>query len=213
MRAAAQRHVAALEVHQFGCPQARLDREQEQRMITPSRPCRAIGSREQRRDLVGVEERHRTLYIALVGHREDALAVKQPGRVGHRDVAEEGADRGQPCIAAARGVPARRLAVNEEVGDQIGINVFDREPDRRLVVPGTREPQQQAERVAIARDCMTAGLHLDAQPVGKEALDQRGQGGGAHCSTSAPLEVARAMARASNSGTASRYQNVWAGSV
>ena len=212
MRAAAEHCVAALEVHQLGCPQAGLDREQEQRMIAPSRPCRAIRRRQQRRDLARVEERHRAPHIALARHREDALAVQQPGWIGHRDVAEERADRGEPRVAAARAVPARRLSMKEEVGDQISVDVLDRELDRRLAVPGTREPQQQTERVAIACDRMRAGLHLGAQPVGEEALDQRGQGRGVHWSASPP-EVARAIARSSSSGTASRYQNVLAGSV
>ena len=48
-------------------------------------------------------------------------------------------------------------------------------------------PQQQPERIAIARDRMSARLHLDAQPVGEEALDQRRQGDGAHWATSPPL--------------------------
>jgi antirestriction protein ArdC len=76
MRAAAKHHIAAPQVHQLGCSQACLDREQEQCMITPSCPCHAIRSRQQRRDLFGAEERHRALHIALVGHRQDALAVK-----------------------------------------------------------------------------------------------------------------------------------------
>ncbi len=139
MRAATEHHVAAPQAHQFGCPQAGLDREQEQRMIAPSRPCRAIRCRQQRRDLFGVEERHRALHIALVGHGEDALAVQQPGRIGHRDVAEERADRGEPGVAAARAVTARGLAMDEEVGDQIGVDVLDRELDWRLAVPSTRD--------------------------------------------------------------------------
>ena len=182
-------------------------------MIAPSRPCRAIRRREQRRDLVSIEERHRALHIALVGHREDTLAVQQPDGIGHRDVAEERADRGEPRVAAARPVTAHRFAVDEEVGDQIGVDVLDCELDRRLAVPSAREPQQQPERVAIARDRMVAGLHLDTQSVGEEALDQRRQGDGAHWTASPSLAVARAIARSSSSGTASRYQYVLEGSV
>src|SRR5271167_1744825 len=53
-------------------------RKPQQRMITPSCPCRAIRTGQQRRNLLGVQERHRALHIALVGHRQDALAVEQP---------------------------------------------------------------------------------------------------------------------------------------
>ena len=110
-------------------------------------------------------------------------------------------------------LPRARLGVDEEVGDQIGVDVFDRQLDRRLAVSSTRIPQQQPERVAIARDRMSARFHLDAQPIGEEALDQRGQGGGAHWPASRPSAVARAIARSSSSGTASRYQYVLEGSL
>ena len=100
-------------------------------MITPSCPCRAIRSRQQLHDLFGVEERHRALHIALVGHREDALAVQQPGWIGYRDVTEKRSDRSKPRVAAARAVAARGLAMNEEVGDQIGVDISDRQLDRR----------------------------------------------------------------------------------
>ena len=56
MRAATEHHVVAPQVHQLGCPQAGLDREQEQRVITPSCPCRAIWRSQQRCDLFGAGE-------------------------------------------------------------------------------------------------------------------------------------------------------------
>ena len=213
MRACAQRHIAATQANQFRGPQARLERKQEQRVIPPSCPCRTVWSREQRRDLLCIKERHRAFHITLVRHRQNALAVEQPGRIGHRDIAEERADRGKPGVAAARAVAPRRLGVDEEVGDQIGIDILNREFDRGFAMPRTREPHEQAERIAVACDRVRAGFHLDAQPVGEEALDQRRQGCSAHWSISPSPEVARAIARSSSSGTASRYQNVLSGSL
>ena len=104
----AKRDVAASHIHQLGSSEPGLHREQQQGMVAPSRPGRAIRSRQQRRDLVSVEKRHRALHIALVGHGEDALAMQQPGRIGHRDIAEERADRGEPGVAASRAVTRAR---------------------------------------------------------------------------------------------------------
>jgi hypothetical protein len=86
----------------------------------------------------------------------------------------------EPGVAAARAVAPRRLGVGEEVGDQIGVDILDREFDRGFGASGTRISEQKTERVAIASDRVGAGFHLNAQPVGEEALDQRRQGRGAH---------------------------------
>ncbi len=182
-------------------------------MIAPSRPCRAIWSRQQSRHLVGIEERHGALHVALVGHGKNTLAVQQPGGIAHRNVAEERSDRGEPGIAAACAVTPRCLGMDEEVRDQIGVDIFDRQLHRRLTVSGTCISQQQPERVAITCDRILACFHLDAQPVGEEALDQRGQGHSAHWPASRLSAVARAIARSSSSGTASRYQYVLDGSL
>jgi hypothetical protein len=53
-----------------------------------------------------------------------------------------------------------------------------------------------------------AGLHLNAQPVGEEALDQRGKVA-AFIVASTPLEIALAITRSSNSGTASRVKRIF----
>ena len=137
--------------------------------------------------------------------------MQQPGRIGHRDEAEERSNRGETGITAASAITPRGLGVGEEVRDQIGVDVFDRQVDRRLVAASARISEQQPERIAIAGDRMSACLQLRAEPVGEEALDQRGQGDGVHCAISPPLAVARASARSSSSGTASRYQYVLEG--
>lgn len=122
--------VPVSQADQFRCPEARLHRKQQQGMIALSHPCRAIRCRQQGGDLARIEERDGTLYIALVGHREDALAVQHPCGVGHRDVAEERTDCGEPGIAAAGAVAARRFGVGEEVGNQIDVDIFDCDSDR-----------------------------------------------------------------------------------
>ncbi|MCP3379946.1 hypothetical protein NLM31_05725 [Bradyrhizobium sp. CCGUVB4N] len=182
-------------------------------MVTTSGPRRAVRRRQQGRDLFSVEERHRTPHIALIRHGEDALAMQQPGRIAHGEVPEERSDRGQSGVAATRAVAACSLGVNEDVGDEIGINLLDRQLDRRLTVPGACLSQQKAEGVAIAGHGMAARFHLHAQSVGEETLDQRGQSGVAHRLASLLSPLARAMAKSSSSGTASRYRYVLEGSL
>ena len=53
--------------------------------------------------------------------------MEKPGRIGHRDVSEERADSGKTRIAGAGRVAARRFHMCQEVGDKIGIEIFDRQ--------------------------------------------------------------------------------------
>jgi hypothetical protein len=66
--------------------------------------------------------------------------------------------------------------MDQKVGHQIYVDIFDRDSDWSFAKARTGIAQQQAESVAITRDGMVACFHLDAQSVGEEALDQRGQG-------------------------------------
>ena len=95
------------------------------------------------------------------------------GRLVHGHEPEEGSDRGQPRIAAAGAVAALAFDVDQEVAHQVGVQIFDLEFRRRPAGPLAGEAQQQAERVAIAGDRVRARLHLGAEPVGEELLDER----------------------------------------
>jgi hypothetical protein len=61
MRADAEMDGIPVEADQFGEAQAGLGREQQQRVIAASEPCRAIGSGEDRLDLRPRQEMHLTL--------------------------------------------------------------------------------------------------------------------------------------------------------
>jgi hypothetical protein len=64
--------------------------------------------------------------------------------------------------------------VKQEVADQFGIEIFEPELRRHPTSLLAREAKEQPERVAIARDRMSARLHLGAQTIGEEPLEQRG---------------------------------------
>src|SRR5260370_12746927 len=173
-------------------------------MIATAGPCRSIRRREQRRDLLRVEEGHRPLDVALAGHRQDELAVEQPSGLAHGDVAEERSDRGQSGIPAARTVAPGGLDVQEEFADQVGIEVFDPELRWNLAPLLAGEPQEEPERVAVTRDRMCARLHLRAQAFGEEALKQRrGCRGGQSRPPSTWTPPTRCAVRLQGSGTAS----------
>ena len=180
-------------------------------MIAPSSPCRAVWCSQQCCNLVGVEECDCSPHVTLVGHCKDALAMQHQRGISHGNIAEERADRSEPSVAAAGRVSTRRLRVGEKVGHHVSTDIFNGKPDWRLAVPCTGKAQQQAERVAVARNRMMAGLQLGTQSVGEEALDQSRKGCGIHWIASPPWAIARVIARSSSSGTASRYQYVWEG--
>ena len=95
----------------------------------------------------------------------------------------------------------------EEVAHHLGVQILDLEFRRRPAGPLAGEAQEQAERVAIAGDRVRARLHLGAEPIGEELLDERRKCQGRHGRTSPARDAsARREASSSSSGTASRYQ-------
>jgi hypothetical protein len=119
-------------------------------------------------------------------------------------------DRAEAGVAGAGTVAAVAFEVGEEGADQWRVEVVDVQLEWLLAGLVVREAQQQREGVAIGGDGARARVTLDDQPVGEERL-QRGRerthdntpGG---CSRRWPTNC-------SNSGTASRYQYVPAGST
>ncbi|WP_245434990.1 ArdC-like ssDNA-binding domain-containing protein [Rhizobium anhuiense] len=108
-------------------------------------------------------------------------------------------------IAGSCSVTTHRLDVAQEVGDKIGVEIFDRQLRGRLSTARARIADQQPESVPVAGNGVGACFHLCAEPVSEEALNERREVGRLHCSPSAAL-VIRVEASSSNSGTASRYQ-------
>ena len=158
-------------------------------------------------DLLTTEEPHAAPDVALAGHGEDPLAVQQMSGLVHRDEAEEGADSGEPGIAAARSVAPLRLDVRQEVGDEVGVELLDLEPGGRFAALLAGEAQEQTERVAVARDRVGAGVHLRGEPLGKEALQEGREGRGGHGRASSARDPETRWAASSrSSGTASMYQ-------
>src|SRR5215467_2381515 len=116
--------------------------------------------------------------------------MKKPAWVDQCNVTEERADGGKTRIAGACRVAARRLHMSDEVGNKIGIEISDRQLRGRLFTPCTCVPDRQSECVPVASDGVAACFHLRGEPIGEEALDQRGEVGRLHrvsASTTVPV--------------------------
>jgi hypothetical protein len=100
-------------------------------------------------------------------------------------------------------LPRSFFQVGEERADRLGVQVGDLQLVRLAAGPGGGEGEQQGEGVAVGRDGGGAGLPLDDQLAGEEALEQGGQA--VHGCPPKACE-SRAAARASSSGEADMYQ-------
>ena len=135
-------------------------------MIPSSDPGIAIRRAQQGSDFLGIEEGYGPFHLALVRHGENALAVMQPGWLGHRDISEEGADRGKPDVSGPDGVAARRFDMIEEVRHHVGIDVGHLQLRRALSAAGSGIADQQAEcQSALKFDPLSAS---NIDPLGGE---------------------------------------------
>src|SRR3954453_16642898 len=125
-------------------------------------------------------------------------------------VAEERADGGEARVAGAHAVAAFLLEVVQEAADERGVEVGQVELTGLFAGAVLRVAQHQPPGVTVGGDGIGAGMGLVDQPLGEERFQGRGEV--AH--EPAPMPRSRrSAARASSSGTAERYQKVWAGLV
>ncbi len=200
--------VGAAQADQLGHAQSRLDREQQQGVIAPPGPGRAVRGAEEGLDLGLGQERDEVAGEALGWngqHSADRLRVLGMAQGG---VPEQRTDGRQAGIPGPDAVAPIALEVVEEGADERRVDLADIE--RRWSCPGAvgGERQEQAERVAIGGDRLRARLALPDEPIGEERLEGRGER--AH-GRSPRWRSRRSPAAASSSGAADRYQYVAAG--
>src|SRR6266498_3463323 len=205
MSADAERHVLASERRQLGDAQARLDGNQEERAISPSDPGGVVRAVQNCLDFLVVKERHDAALESFARDSEDALAEERMRRIREGDVSEEGMERRESCVAAASGIAAVLLEMVEELAEEGGVEIGDREAGGGATETLGREAQKQTESVAIGCHRVWARAPLLEQAGGKEGLQKRGEILSAH-GASLRDPVARSVASRSNSGTASMYQ-------
>jgi hypothetical protein len=169
---------------QFGNPQTGLDRDQNKGSIATPYPGGRIGNREQGIDLFSIEKFDWFSYVALIGHRQDPLAMQGVRGLFQSHVAEERVDGSQANVPRASAVFASVFQVGEEETNEGSIEVVDAELGGGFVEPFLGELQKQAKAIAIAGDGMWARLPLAKQPISEERLEEGRKGGGHHNSTS-----------------------------
>ena len=179
-----QHNVLAGQPNQLGNPQTGLDRHQDKGSITTPYPGGSIRNREQGIDLFPVEELDRPSNVALIGHRQDPLAMQGMRGLLQSHVPEKRVDGSQPNIPRASAVFASAFQVIEEETNEGSIEVFDAELGGAFVEPFLGELQKQAKGIAISRYGMRARLPLTKQTIGEERLKKRGKAGGNHGCTS-----------------------------
>jgi hypothetical protein len=143
-----------------------------------------MGKREQGSDLFSVAKFDRLWYVALIGHRQDRLAMQGMRGLFQSQVAEERGDGSQANVPRASAVFASVFQGSEEESNEGSLEVFDAELGGAFVEPFLGELQKQAKAIAIAGDGMWARLRLAKQPMGEERLEEGRKGGGHHGSTS-----------------------------
>jgi hypothetical protein len=179
-----QHNVLAGQPNQLGNPQTGLDRHQDKGSITTPYPGGSIRNSEQGIDLFPAEELDRPSNVALIGHRQDPLAMQDMRGLLQSHVPEKRVDGSQPNIPRARAVFAGAFQVIEEETNEGCIEIFDLKLGGAFVEPFLGELQQQAEAVPISRHGMGARLPLTKQTIGEEGLQERRKAGGHHDCTS-----------------------------
>jgi len=77
--ASSQHDILAVQPNQLRNPQTRLDSDQQKGSVPTPHPSRKIRNREQRIDFFPVEKLDRASFVALIGHRQDPLAMERQG--------------------------------------------------------------------------------------------------------------------------------------
>jgi hypothetical protein len=121
VRARAKDDIVAPQADEFGYPQPRLDRYQQQGSVLAADPGHPVRCRQQRVDLLRREVFDQPPFVPLAGDGQDAAALLGIGRFLKRDVVEEGMDGCQPRVPAPGAVPAPRLEVIEKIADEAGV--------------------------------------------------------------------------------------------
>jgi hypothetical protein len=131
VRTRAELHVPAAERRDLAVPEARLNRDEQQRLIPPSDPCARIRSSDKGGGLFLSQKLHRTALVAFRRDRKHALALQGEGWLTDRYVLKEGMDGRQSIVSRPRAVTTIEFEVLEELRQEGDIEVFDQQFGRR----------------------------------------------------------------------------------
>src|SRR5262249_5597111 len=206
MSADAEVDIVLVEANQFGEAQARLGRNQQQRVIAAAKPRHPIGRSKDRLDLRARQEVHLSFVVALAWNGEHALDHRTVCRLLERHEPEEGANGSQAQVPRLGASTALRLEIGQERTYERYIQLVERQDRWGLAELRLRECEQQPECIPVRCDRVGADVALAHEPLGEVTLDQRGYIAGRLHGVASHRRSRRRAASSINSGQAERYQ-------
>ena len=186
-----------------------LDGDEQESVVAPPGPGVAIRRCEQSFAFLVVEIIDKVTINAL---RRDCQHTGEAGGMfgmAKGRVTEQAVNPAESGVSGPGAIAAVLLQVVQEVCDVRGIEVVPLQRRRRHLVLVGGEDQQQAHRVTVGGDGVTAGILLSDQAVGEKRL----QGGIDARHDRSSYADRRPAAAAMSSGEADKYQYVAAGST
>ena len=177
MRTRSQDNVLASQAYQLGDAEAGLHGEQEQGPVAAPYPSGKVGSPQNGVDLFPVQKFDRPSFVAFGRHREDSLTKQRMGRFLESHVLKEGMNRRQADIAGASAILSAVLEMIEKITNEGHVQVLNREIRGCFTEPFFCKMKEQAEGIAITRDCIGTCSLLSEESIRKEGLKQGGKAG------------------------------------
>ncbi len=173
MRAGAELHVLTPERGDLAIPQASLRGEEEKRAIALPDPGGRGRRGDERCDFVLGQEFYGPSFEPFRRDRQNPLTLQAQRWFGQCHVPEESVEGRETMVARAWPVAPIPLQEVEKTFKEGHIEILDVQGGRFTTEPLGREPQQQAESIAVASDGVRTGTLLGDQPFGEETLEQR----------------------------------------
>ena len=194
MSTRSQDNVLASQAYQLGDPKASLDGEEQQGPVAASYPSGKIGCPQKGVDLFPIQKFDWPPFVAFGRHREDSLTKQRMGRFLESHVLKEGMNRRQADISGASAILSAVLEMIEKITNEGHVQVLDREIRGCFTEPFFCKTEEQAEGIAITRDCIGTCSLLSEESIRKEGLKQGGKAGSHYRRASFPLSRRRSVA-------------------
>ena len=167
-----QTNVTATQASDLRQAQSRLNGQQHERVVTPSRATARVRSAQKGIDFISREKPDLGAGEALVRDGQHPLNLRRVSRHLERGIPKEGADGRQPQVSAASADAAAGLHFLKEGRDQRCIDLLEGQLLRRHAELFLRELQKQSKAVPVRGDGVGTGLALLHQPTRKKALQE-----------------------------------------
>src|SRR6185437_922359 len=194
MRTRSQDNVLASQACHLRDPKARLYSEEQQGPVAAPYPRGKIGCSQKGVDLVPIQKFDGPPLVAFGRHGEDSLAQQRVRRLLESHVLKEGMDRRKADVAGASAIFSVVLEMIEEITYEGHVQVLDREIRGCFTEPLFCKMEEQAEGIAIPRDCIGTCSLLSKQSIRKKGLEQDGKTGSHYRRASLPLSRRRSVA-------------------